>query len=65
MNLAPLSETGTTSEKRDRQVVLAGRSSDLVELLRQIIEIVDVFQDIIIFIHHRRNEASTKKEIVR
>ena len=38
--------------------------ADRVELLRQCLELVNVLQHIITFVHHGREETLTKKELV-
>ena len=52
------------TEKRDHQVVLADRSANRVELLRQRLELFDMREHIMTF-HHGREETTTKKELVR
>ncbi|KAG4028551.1 hypothetical protein PC123_g29100 [Phytophthora cactorum] len=53
-----------TSQKRDHQVVLADRSAHRIELFRQRLDLVDVLQHTITFVHHGREETSTKEELV-
>ena len=53
------------TKKRGNQIFLADRSANCIELLRQSLDFVDVLLQIIIFVHHRPEEASTKKELVR